>query len=103
MATVQLLNNRMKDGSRNFILLPQTVPPLRLIPRIVTLWGAFPTAYVPSLAESWIDFRYRRQNFSINNQFGDFWFFVEDASCPTDILERVANHFSKFLAVRNAL
>jgi len=102
MATVQLLNDRMKDGSRNFILLPQTVPPFRLIPHILTLWGAFPTAYVPSLAESWINFRYRGHKFSVNNQFGDFWFFVEDPSCPAEILERVANHFAKLLASRNA-
>ena len=97
MATVQLLDDRMKDGSRNFILLPQTVPPLRLIPRIFTLWGALPTAYVPSPTESWIDFRYRGHKFSVNNQFGDFWFFVADASCPAGILEHVADHFARLL------
>jgi hypothetical protein len=104
MATVQLLSDRMKDGSRNFILLPQTVPPLRLIPRILTLWGAFPTGYMPSLTESWIDFRYRGHKFSVNNQVGDYWFFVADASCPVEILEHVANHFAELLQPsRNAL
>ena len=103
MTTLHLLDDRMKDGSRNFILLPQSVPPLRLIPRILTLWGAFPTAFVPGLDQAWIDFRYRGYKFSINDQFGDFWFFVNDPACPTVVLERVAGHFASLLRRGNTL
>ena len=94
-----LLNERMHDGSRHFALLPESRSSLRVLFHTFVLPGAFPTAYVPSLTESWIDFRYKGHKFSINNQFGDFWFFVRDPSCPDTTLARVANHFQKLLRV----
>lgn len=88
----------MNDGSRNFILLPVgSTPPIRLLPRVFTLLGAYPTLYVPSFSESWIDFRYKKHKFSINNQYGDFWFFVKDPNCPEEILIKVAKHFAGLL------
>ena len=88
----------MTDGSRNFVLLPVgNTAPIRLLFRIVTLWGAYPTAYIPGFSESWIDFKYKGYKFSINNQFGDFWFFVQSTGCPEFILEKVAKHFSELL------
>jgi hypothetical protein len=94
----------MHDGSRNFVLLPQSRSPLRLLFHVFTLPGAVPTNYVPSMiAGSWIDFRYKGQKFSINNQYGDFWFFVRDPSCPESVLTAVAAHFSKILSCSNAL
>jgi len=90
----------MADGSRNFLLLPVgNTPPLRLLFRIFTLWGAYPTTYVPSFSESWIDFKYQKYTFSINNQYGDFWFFVKDPECPDEILKKVAQHFDQILNV----
>lgn len=41
-------------------------------------------------------FRYKGRRFSINDQYGDFWFFVQDPSCPEALLARVAAHFSAF-------
>jgi hypothetical protein len=97
---MKLLQDTMNDGSRNFLLLPTgSTPPIRLVFRVLSLWGAYPTAYIPSLGESWIDFRYKRQKFSINNQYGDFWFFVESPKCPDSVLLEVANHFEKILCV----
>jgi hypothetical protein len=61
--------------------------------RIVRLWAPIPTAFVPGLGETWLDFRYRAHAFSINNQFGDWWFFVKDRNCPEALLENVAQHF----------
>ena len=49
------------------------------------------------MVESWIDFRYKGHRFSINNQFGDFWFFVQDPACPEALLSKVASHFAKLL------
>lgn len=97
---MKLLQYTMNDGSRNFLLLPTgSTPPIRLVFRVLSLWGAYPTAYIPSLGESWIDFRYKRQKFSINNQYGDFWFFVENPKCPDSVLLEVANHFERILCV----
>ncbi len=97
---MELLNQTMHDGSRHFALLPVgKVSPVRLLFRILTLWGAFPTAFVPSLAESWIDFRFRGFKFSINDQYGDYWFFVQDPGCPESILIKVAQHFEEVLQV----
>jgi len=74
-----------------------STPPIRLLFRVFSLWGAFPTAYIPSFSESWIDFKYKKHKFSINNQYGDFWFFVEDPDCPEEILIEVVSHFSGVL------
>jgi hypothetical protein len=102
MSFVQLLNKKMSDGSRNFLLLPVgSTPPLSLLFRVFTLWGAFPTAYVPSFSESWIDFRYKGEKFSVNNQSGDYWFFVENSSCKESVLLLVANHFQRVLGVKS--
>jgi hypothetical protein len=101
MSIVKLLNEIMSDGSRNFLLLPVgSTPPLYLLFRVFTLWGAYPIAYVPSYSESWIDFRYRGQKFSINNQFGDYWFFVHNSDCDENILLQVANYFQRVLGSR---
>ncbi len=95
---MDLIDDKMNDGSRNFILLPVgSTAPIRLIFRIFTLWGAYPTAYIPALGESWIDFRYKKNKFSINNQYGDFWFFVKNPDCPKEILDEVACHFAGIL------
>lgn len=92
---MQLLGEKTQGGSRHFLLLSVgKVSPLRMLWRVFTLRGAYPTAYVPSLAESWIEFRFRGHQFSINDQFGDYWFFVEDPQCPDAVLEAVAQHFA---------
>lgn len=36
-------------------------------------------------------------SFSINDQFGDYWFFVDNPNCPDEILERVLAHFQVLL------
>jgi len=40
----------------------------------------------------WIDFTYRGHQFSINNQFGNYWFFVDNPQCSEEILEAVLGH-----------
>lgn len=103
MTQWHLIDERMHDKSRHFVALPQSVAPLRLLFRVFSLFGAIPTAYVPSITESWIDFRFRGHRFSINNQYGDFWFFVQDPSCPEEVLAKVASHFAKLLNANNPL
>lgn len=94
----KLLDDRMHDGSRNFALLPQSRSSLRVMLHVMSLRAALPTAYLPSaIAGTWIDFRYKGHRFSINSQYGDYWFFVKDASCPEPILGTVVAHFELLL------
>ena len=30
----------------------------------------------------------------INNPYGEYWFFVDDSSCPDDIINELAEYFS---------
>jgi hypothetical protein len=44
-----------------------------------------------------IDFTYAGHSFSINDQFGRYWFFVQAADCPDDLLRAVLAHFGQLL------
>jgi hypothetical protein len=93
----KLISETMHDGSRLFVLLPQSKSSLRLLLHIFSLSGAYPTSFTPSLGETWIDFHYQGDRFTINNQFGDYWFFVANPGCPDAKLQKVADHFAKIL------
>lgn len=92
-----LLNHKMKDGSRKFMMLPEEISFDSLHKYTTTLQGADVTEYIWSVVECWIDFSYDGHQFSINNQFGEYWFFVDKPHCPDEILNRVAGHFAKIL------
>lgn len=88
----------MKDGSRNFAALPETVffDELREIAEKIE--SAKETGFVTDwVTEVWLDFEYRGHRVSINNQMGEYWFFVDDPACPDEILMKVVEHFQKFL------
>ncbi len=94
----QLLNCIMNDGSRHFGELPQTVLWYEMRDYIRELPGAVLTNFITDhVTEAWIDFTYSGHEFSINDQFGDYWFFVKDPTCPEDILRDVLAHFWSFL------
>jgi len=83
----------MHDGSRHFGDLPQTVLWHRLRDHIEELGGAAVTGFVTdNVTEAWIDFSYRGHEFSVNDQCGEYWFFVQDPECPDEILEAVLSH-----------
>ena len=95
MTNRPLLNETISDGSRLFLQLPQTCPPSRLLWRIIR-FGGLPTAFVSDwvTGETWMDFRYKGQKFSVHNPYGvEFWFFVKNPACPEDILHRLAEYF----------
>jgi len=85
----------MHGGSLHFAFFPDTIAPLTMPLKILGLRGAFPTAYVPGVDETWIDFRFKKHKFSIHRTFGDYSFFVEKPDCPEKVLEQVFQHFSK--------
>lgn len=88
----------MADGSRHFAELVQSASWYEVRDHVETLDGAALTKFVcDGVTEAWIVFRYSGHQWSINDQFGLYWFFVEDVSCPDPILEDVVRHFGLLL------
>ena len=83
----------MHDGSRHFAALPETIGWDELRNHIALLPGTEITGFITDhITEVWIDFTYSGHKFSVNNQYGDYWFFVEDVDCPEEILAEVIGH-----------
>jgi hypothetical protein len=96
---IALLDFRMKDGSRHFAELPQTRLWDDVRDHVSSLAGARLTGFVCDyVTQAWIDFTYCGQSFSINDQLGDYWFFVSDPTCPADLLTDVGAHFARLLS-----
>ena len=90
----------MIDGSRHFGELPQSILWHKLRDHLIELDGAKVTDFVTDdVTEAWMDFSYRGYRFSINDQFGAYWFFVGDPECPDGVLEAVLSHCEMVLAV----
>jgi len=94
---------RMRDGSRHFGSLPETLSVGRadwgrLLEHLARLPGARTgDSTTDFVTEGWIDFELEGHRFSMNNQFGEWLFFVADATCDEEILRRVVAHFSELL------
>jgi hypothetical protein len=89
----ELLNIVMKDGSRQFGILPQAVLWSELGDHIGKLDGLEITDFLTDqMTEAWIDFSYRGYKFSVNDQYGEYWFFVDNPQCPDETLETILSH-----------
>jgi len=96
---IPLLDIRMNDGSRHFAALPQTRLWYDVRDHVSSLAGAALTGFLcDKVTEAWIDFTYEGQSFTINDQLGEYWFFVNDPTCPADVLTEVATHFAHLLS-----
>jgi len=94
-----LLTIIMNDGSRHFGDLPQTVSWYEMRDHITRLDGAKLTGFITDdITEAWIDFSYCGYKFSVNDQFGEYWFFVDNPNCPDEILEAVLSRCAMLLA-----
>lgn len=94
----KLFNFTMNDGSRNFADLPETVFFDELRNHLAIFTGAKETVFLTDwVTEVWLDFEYRGEKFSINNQSGDYWFFVQNPNCSDEILLEVFEYFRKLL------
>ena len=97
---------RMANGTRHFGAVPEIAGDgvdwaTNVRDVVATLPGATLTAFVTDhVTEAWIDFDLAGHAFSINNQQGDWWFFVRDPACPDAVLARVLDHFEAALAPR---
>ncbi|HMS40924.1 MAG TPA: hypothetical protein PKE69_11905, partial [Pyrinomonadaceae bacterium] len=93
-----LLDIKMNDGSRHFVDMPEVVFFDELADHVEQLDGAEITEFITDgVVEMWLDFEYRGHKFSVNNQLGDFWFFVENPDCPEEILLEIIDHFRQLL------
>jgi hypothetical protein len=101
--TNHIEDQRMHDGSRRFSSLPESQSFRRVFFHTFKLFGAIPYCYLADPIECWIDFFYKGHWFTINNQFGEFWFFVKNPNCPDEILLRVQSHFSRLVCGESAL
>lgn len=98
MSHIELLDIRMHDGSRHFVGLRASANWYEVRDHVERLSGAQLTGFVTDgITEAWIDFSFRDHQFSINDQFGEFWFFVANPACPDGILIQVATHFRHIL------
>lgn len=96
MLKSRLFDLRMADGSRHFGDLPEVATFDKMRDHLQAMAGAQESAYVTDqVTEMWLDFEYRDHRFSINNQMGDYWFFVGDPYCPQAYLIEVLEHFSR--------
>jgi len=99
----------MADGSRHFGDLPETYDSQepewhRIKAHVSGLAGAVLTGFVTDdVTEAWIDFTLREQEISLNNQQGQWWFFVRDPACPDELLLEVLDHFEALLNPRGAV
>jgi hypothetical protein len=98
-----LLRDIMGDGSCRFAEFPQDVLWRAVRDHVAKLPGATLTGFVcDEVTEAWIDFQYRRHYFSINDQLGEYWFFVRDPSCSDEVLLEVVDHFRGLFSERGA-
>jgi hypothetical protein len=88
----------MHDGSRQFGSLPQNLLWHPVRDHVQNLPGAALTEFVcDDVTEAWIDFTYEGHAFTINDQFGEYAFFVADPACRDDVLVAVLGHFERLL------
>lgn len=89
----------MRDGSRHFVDLPVEFAFFdELYEHTEKLEGAVITEFLTDgVVEMWLDFEFRGHKFSVNNQFTDYWFFVEDPACPEEVLLEVITHYRRLL------
>ena len=91
----RLFDIRMKDDSRHFGGVPEVVFFDTMREHLAKLEGAAETGFVTDwVTEMWLDFDYRGHSFSINNQMGEYWFFVDEPQCRDEILTEVLDHFA---------
>lgn len=94
----KLVNQAMSDGSRKFAALPQTKIWFELRDHLLTLPGLAMTDFIcDGITEAWIVFTYRGYSFSVNDQYGEYWFFVDEPRCPDDALAAILSHCGRLL------
>ena len=93
-----LFENKLNDGSRHFVDMPEVVFFDEVADHVEELEGAEIIEFITNgVVEMWLEFEFLEHTFTVTNQFGDYWFFVRDANCPDEILLEIIDHFRKLL------
>jgi hypothetical protein len=88
---MELLNFIANDGSRHFWSIPETYPFTILSEHLSAIPGCAINRFLSdNVVEAWIDFRFMGYVFTVNNQFGEWWFFANDPECPDATLQLLA-------------
>ena len=89
------------SGSRRFAAFRAVGGYLLLKQLVSELPGARIVGYVEGITEMWLDFDYRGHMITINDQFGEYWFFVRDSTTPEQPLEEIVSYFELTLPKRD--
>ena len=93
-----LLESKLNDGSRHFVDMPEVVFFDEVADHVEELEEAEITEFLTNgVVEMWLEFEYQENIFTVTNQFGDYWFFVQNPNCPEEILLEIVDHFRKLL------
>lgn len=93
-----LFDIKMNDGSRLFVDMPEVVFFDDFADHVEELEGTEIIEFITDgVVEMWLNFEFRGHKFSVNNQLGDYWFFVENPDCPEEILLEIIDHFRQLL------
>jgi hypothetical protein len=93
-----LMDIRANDGSRQFASLPATRDWYAVRDHAQSLAGATLTRFLcDGVTEAWIDFAFDGESFTINDQSGEYWFFVQNPACAERTLRAVRGHWETLL------
>lgn len=93
-----LMDIRMRDGSRHFLVLRETLSAPEIGMRLEAIPGIRICDVVEGGFEWWMTFQCMGWRFSINNPFGELWVFAENPDCPDDILRCLSGRLSDALS-----
>ncbi len=93
-----LFDIHLHDGSRQFARLPANSEWNDVREHVKKLPGAELVGLVcDRITEVWMDFTYKNQTFTINDQFCEYWFFIHNPCCQEEILCEVKAHWETLL------
>ncbi len=95
---IEELRENLSEDARHFVDFPEVIFFDDFYEQIEDLYGTEITRFeADGIIEMWLEFSFRGHRFFVNNRFGDYQFYVEDAECPDEILIEIADHFRRLL------
>ena len=92
----------MKMNQFPFFCCHETLTFEQLPLQIIKIDGVAITGILTdNVVEIWLDFDFHGASFSVNNQFGEFWFFAESEDCSDDILSDISRHLKTVMTPNN--
>jgi hypothetical protein len=93
-----LFKTESKDDWRHFVDMPEVIFFDHFYDYLEELEGAEITSFVPDgTIEMRLDFDFHGHKFFVDNQLGEYRFFVQDRNCPEEILFEIIDHFRALL------